>query len=141
MKKLFTNENFKMLIRFGCVGVINTVIDTVVFFLLCDIAKLCELAANTLSYLVSATNSYFMNSWFVYRADEYSFRQFFRFLAGNIFVLIISSGSILLFAQFFKVKTTAKLISIPITGILNFLIQRFIIFGKSIEEKTESGME
>lgn len=134
MSKFFSKANLKMFIRFGCVGVINTMIDTGVFFLLCDVAGVWELAANIAAYIVSATNSYFMNSRFVYRADGYSFKKYIQFLAGNVFVLIVSSVSLAVFARFFDVKTVAKLITVPITVVLNFAVQRFIVFKKSADK-------
>lgn len=134
MRKLFSKANLKMFIKFGCVGVVNTLIDTGVFFLLCDVAGVWELVSNIAAYLVSATNSYFMNSRFVYRADRYSFKKYLQFLAGNVFVLIVSSVSLAAFARFFAVKTIAKLITVPITVILNFAVQRFIVFKKSADK-------
>lgn len=134
MKKLFSVANLKMFIKFGCVGVLNTIIDTVVFFLLCDICSINELFSNIASYLISATNSYFLNSRHVYHAEKYSFEKYFHFLAGNVCVLVISTLSIMFFSRFFTVKTIAKLISMPITIILNFFIQRFVIFKKSADK-------
>lgn len=134
MKKLFSAANLKMFIKFGCVGVLNTLLDTAGFFLLCDICGINELFSNVASYLISATNSYFLNSRLVYHAEKYSFGKYFQFLAGNICVLVISTLSIMIFARFFTVKTIAKLISMPITIILNFLIQRFIVFKKSADK-------
>lgn len=109
MRKLFSKANLKMFIKFGCVGVVNTLIDTGVFFLLCDVAGVWELVSNIAAYLVSATNSYFMNSRFVYRADGYSFKKYLQFLAGNVFVLIVSSVSLAAFARFLPLKPLRSL--------------------------------
>ena len=134
MKKLFSKANFKMFIGFGCVGVINTLIDTAVFFLLCDVIGVWEIPSNVVAYLVSATNSYLLNSRFVYHTPSYSFKKYVQFLCGNVLVLIISSASLAVFARFFAVKTVAKLITVPLTVVLNFAIQRFIIFKKSADK-------
>ena len=77
IKKLFSKANFKMFVKFGCVGVINTIIDTAVFFVLCDIIGVWEIVSNCAAYIVSATNSYFMNSRFVYRDRKYSLKSSF----------------------------------------------------------------
>lgn len=134
MRKLFSKANFKMFIGFGCVGVINTLIDTAVFFLLCDFIGVWEIVSNVVAYLVSATNSYFLNSRFVYHTPSYSLKQYIQFLFGNVFVLIVSSISLVIFARFFAVKTIAKLITVPITVILNFIIQRFVVFKTSADK-------
>ena len=134
MKSLLNRANLKMFIKFGCVGVLNTIIDTAVFFLMCDMLSLNEVVSNVSAYLISSANSYFMNSKFVYKVDKYSVKKYIHFISGNILVLIISSLSVMMFARFFEVKTIAKLISMPITVVLNFLIQRFVIFKKSADK-------
>ena len=134
IKKLFSKANFKMFVKFGCVGVINTIIDTAVFFVLCDIIGVWEIVSNCAAYIVSATNSYFMNSRFVYRDRKYSLKKYFGFLLGNVFVLIVSSLSLAVLSRFFSVKTVAKLITVPITVVLNFGFQRFILFKESADK-------
>lgn len=134
MIRLLNRANLKMFIKFGCVGVLNTIIDTAVFFLLCDKLSLNEVISNMSAYLFSSANSYFMNSKFVYKAAKYSLKKYIHFICGNVLVLIISSLSVMIFASFFEVKTLAKLISMPITIVLNFIIQRFVIFKKSADK-------
>lgn len=134
MKRIFSVTNFKIFVKFGCVGVINTIIDTVVFFVLCDVMGMYEVGANVAAYVTSATNSYLMNSRFVYKESKYTLKKYFHFLAGNITVLLISTAALAAFSGFFEVKVIAKLITVPVTVILNFCIQRFIVFKKSADK-------
>ena len=134
MKKLFSKGNFIMFIKFSCVGVLNTLIDYGVFFVLCDILKLNMVFSNITSYVLAATNSYLLNSGLVYKDKNFTFKKFLGFLSGNVFVLIISTLFIALLSNYIQIKTIAKLISAPITLVLNFLIQRFIIFKKSADK-------
>lgn len=134
MNKLFGNKNIIMFIKFGCVGVLNTLIDSGVFFLMCDIAGINEIASNVTAYLLAATNSYFLNSRFVYRDAEFSLKKYTSFLTANVSVLIISTVSILLLTNFVPYKIIAKLITIPITVIINFVLQRFVVFRKSADK-------
>ena len=134
MKRLFSKGNFIMFVKFSCIGVLNTLIDYGVFFLLCDILTLNMVFSNITSYILSATNSYFMNSGFVYKEKNFTLKKYAGFLSGNVFVLIISTIFIAVLSKYIPVKTVAKLISAPITLILNFLFQRFILFKKSADK-------
>lgn len=133
MKKLLSDKNIIMFIKFSFVGVINTVIDTAVFFLLCDIGGINEIISNVAAYVTAATNSYLLNSRFVYHEDKYTLGAYFKFLTANTSVLIISTLSIMLISRFVDYKIIAKLITIPVTVIINFVFQRFIVFKKSAE--------
>lgn len=115
-------------LKFACVGVINTVTDTLLFFWLCDIWGINEIVSNVISYMISATNSYFLNSAFVYKQKQFSVGKYFKFLTANITVLIISTVMIAFISRFTEIKTVAKLITVPITMIINFILQRFMVF-------------
>ena len=141
MKKLLSDKNIIMFIKFSFVGVINTVIDAAVFFLLCDIGGINEIISNVAAYVTAATNSYLLNSRFVYHEDKYTLGAYLKFLTANTSVLIISTLSIMLISRFVDYKIIAKLITIPVTVIINFVFQRFIVFKKSAERLIKESEE
>lgn len=134
IKKIFNTDNIIIFIKFSFVGVLNTLIDNGVFFLMCDLLALNLIFSNIVGYLISATNSYFMNSLLVYKDKELCLKKYLAFIAGNISVLLISTVFTSVFSKYVTVKTLAKLISAPITVILNFFFQRFILFKKAAEK-------
>ncbi|MDY3928632.1 MAG: GtrA family protein [Clostridia bacterium] len=134
MKKLFNKANIIMFIKFAFVGVINTLIDAGVFYILCDISGINEIVSNTAAYLVSATNSYLMNSKGVYHEEKYSFSKYVKFLIGNTSVLIISTLSLIALSGVIKTNIIKKLVTVPITAVLNFIFQRFILFKNSADK-------
>ena len=125
-----------MFIKFSCVGVLNTLIDYGVFFVMCDIFGINIYISNVCGYVLSATNSYFMNSMFVYKDKKFGFKKYVAFLAGNVSVLLLSTAFIAVLSKNIEVKTIAKLISAPFTILLNFCFQRFILFKKSADKIT-----
>jgi len=141
MKKLLSDKNIIMFIKFSFVGVINTVIDAAVFFLMCDIGGINEIISNVAAYVTAATNSYLLNSRFVYHEDKYTLGAYLKFLTANTSVLIISTLSIMLISRFVDYKIIAKLITIPVTVIINFVFQRFIVFKKSAERLIKESEE
>ena len=134
MKKIFNTDNLIMFIKFSCVGVLNTLIDYGVFFVMCDIFGINIYISNVCGYVLSATNSYFMNSMFVYKDKKFGFKKYVAFLAGNVSVLLLSTAFIAVLSKNIEVKTIAKLISAPFTILLNFCFQRFILFKKSADK-------
>ncbi len=136
MKKIFNTDNLIMFIKFSCVGVLNTLIDYGVFFVMCDIFGINIYISNVCGYVLSATNSYFMNSMFVYKDKKFGFKKYVAFLAGNVSVLLLSTAFIAVLSKNIEVKTIAKLISAPFTILLNFCFQRFILFKKSADKIT-----
>ena len=141
MKKLLQNKNFIMFVKFGCVGVINTLVDSAVFFLMCDIWGIHEIFSNVTAYVFAATNSYFLNSRFVYHDTRFSLKRYTAFLSANVSVLVISTISILLLSKLVPYKIIAKLITIPITVCINFILQRFVVFKKSADKFIEESEE
>ena len=141
VKKIFADKNLIMFVKFSVVGAINTVLDAVVFFLMCDICGIHEIISNIAAYIISATNSYLLNSRFVYHEEKYTYKSYLKFLSANTFVLVISTLSVFLFSQMVLYKITAKLISIPITVIINFIFLRFIVFKKSAERLVKESEE
>ena len=136
MKKIFNTDNLIMFIKFSCVGILNTLIDYGVFFVMCDIFGINIYISNVCGYVLSATNSYFMNSMFVYKDKKFGFKKYVAFLAGNVSVLLLSTAFIAVLSKNIEVKTIAKLISAPFTILLNFCFQRFILFKKSADKIT-----
>ena len=134
MKKLLSNKNLIMFIKFGCVGVLNTAIDSAVLFLMCDIGGIHEVVSNVTAYIIAAANSYFLNSRFVYHESRFSLKKYAGFLSANVSVLIISTISLLLLSGLVPYKIIAKLITIPITVCINFILQRFVVFKKSADK-------
>lgn len=134
MRKLLKKSNIILFFKFSCVGVLNTLIDNGLFFVLCDCLLVDKIISNVVSYIVSATNSYLLNAKAVYKEEKYTFSKYFKFLLGNTSVLVISTLSLLIFSKFFKYQIIAKLLTVPITMILNFIFQRFILFKKSADK-------
>ena len=70
-EELVSKRTGVQFIKFSVVGVINTGVDWIVFFLLTLIPFFRELEwlAKTISFLVSATNSFIMNSFWTFKKE------------------------------------------------------------------------
>ncbi len=115
-------------LRFGIVGVFNTVVDVAAFALLLA-AGATALAANVGAWLVAVSFSYAINSrWSFERSGElHEARSIARFLGmGALISLGVSSAAILALAPLTGLWP-AKLIGIVAAAVLNFFAARWSI--------------
>ena len=121
--------HIKQFIKFGIIGVSNTLISLGVYYLLYFLG-INYLIANTSGFIISVLNSYYWNNKFVFKKTS----------KGHIKALIktyISYGSTFLVSMFllfilvqvFNIpETIAPIICISITIPFNFLINKFWAF-------------
>lgn len=117
-------------LRFGLVGVINTLIDFIVFVLLYRLTDTDPLLCNGIAFLVAVSNSYLMNHHWTFRdsGSTLSFRSYIRFVALNAGGLLIGSLAILLLGEFMPLEF-AKLIAAGLTLIWNYICSKMFVFN------------
>lgn len=117
-------------IKFGIIGVSNTLISTAVYYLFIWINTALYFAGNVVGWIVSVFNSFYWNNRFVFKDSEFSWwKKLFRtYLAyGGSFVV----GSLLLVLQVRVLGISewlAPWINMVITIPLNFLLNKFWAF-------------
>lgn len=124
---------FQQLAKFVIVGVINTAIDWILYFILDEFFHINPLIANVFSFTASTTYSYFASmSWVFHPTREKTRRRLFvEFVILNLIALGLTE--ILLFVmidQFAWDSMLAKIISTFITMIFNFITRKLFIEGK-----------
>lgn len=117
-------------IKFGVIGVSNTLISTAVYYLFIWIDTDLYLIGNVIGWIVSVFNSFYWNNRFVFKNSEFSWwnkllRTYIAY--GGSFVI----GSLLLALQVSVIGVSAWLapwINMVITIPLNFIINKFWAF-------------
>ena len=131
-------KEFIKLVKFGLVGVLNTVIDFAVFNLFLFF-KCPPAAAKGISYTVGMINSFFCNKGWTFRAQGNGKKQFLKFMGINLVTLLISVGLMQILSQLVAKlefltpypllsNNLANLMVIGMTLILNFIGSRWIVF-------------
>ena len=123
----------QQLAKFVIVGVINTAIDWILYFILDEFFHVNPLIANIFSFTASTAYSYFASmSWVFHPTREKTRRRLFvEFVILNLIALGLTE--ILLFVmidQFAWDSMLAKIISTFITMIFNFITRKLFIEGK-----------
>ena len=148
-------------IKFALVGVLNTLVDMVVFYVLVNFAGLPEIPAQIISYTCGVLNSYLFNSKWTFKAEHRkSFKEFALFVVVNLITLGVSLGILYLCTNVIfadgvlaeKLMGTflskfvgdaakmnrmiGKVIATPLTIIFNFILNKIFVFkGKKEEGK------
>lgn len=123
-------------IRFGMVGVVNTVIDLVLFSLLVQGAALAVVPANILSYGTGIVNSFLMNRAWTFSdrsRGKALLKSFSLFVGINLLGLALSTLLVLLFSQVMD-PILAKVTSVPLVFVWNYLASRHLAFGGAAAE-------
>ncbi|NLZ48237.1 MAG: GtrA family protein [Clostridiales bacterium] len=126
---------FKQLFKFGIVGVINTVINVIIYQILTNIGIDPNLS-NTIGYVAGTVNSYFFNNYWVFTAKDKSKEVLSKFIVVNLLTLGLSNILLAFFINKLNIsKTYAQFFVIPITMIFNYLLNKFWTFKKGGKSK------
>lgn len=125
------SNEFKRFVKFGIVGVINTLLNWIIFFMLNSVG-IYYIISNVIAYSIATINSYFWNSkWvFKYEKDKKAI-VFLKFILLNLFGLTLNT--IILFVlvdKFMLDKILALVITTGIVMFINYIINKLCVFKK-----------
>lgn len=120
------------LIKFGAVGVCNTAVDFIIFWIASEWAGLSVYTAQILAYCTATLNSYLLNSsWTFGNGRRYSLWQFIKFISVNLTSLCTSLLLLYLFNGIMNWdKMTAKVLIAFFTFAINYSGNRLWVFYK-----------
>lgn len=119
--------------KFAFVGLINTLITIVVFNILLYL-NINYLLANIVGYFAGVLNSLILNSNWVFKTDRMYLQLVIKFIAVNIFSLIVNSSLlyILVNTLHFDVKVS-QLVAISFSMVINFLLNKIWTYNSKEE--------
>lgn len=121
-------------VRFGLVGVVNTVLDIVLFMALVYGLGLFAPVANTISYGTGIVVSFVLNRRFTFNdraKGKEAVRRFAGFAAVYLAGLALSTALVALFILAMP-EGWAKLVSVPIVFVWNYFAMRYLVFRASL---------
>ena len=123
-------------IKFGVVGVSNTLISLCVYMLCLHGLQLHYQLANVISFVVSVTNAYYWNSRYVFgNGAQHTLRQHLRaygkaFLSYGV-TFLLGTALLTLWVEGYGIsESIAPVINLLITIPLNFVLNKFWAFRK-----------
>ena len=135
----------KKLLKFILVGILNTLVGTVIMFGLYNLAGCSYWVSSAANYIIGSILSYVLNKRFTFRHRGEIAQSALRF-AGNIAVCYLlaygiakpAAQAILTGATQQVQENIAMLAGMVLFTGFNYLGQRYFVFGEKNEEKTSN---
>ena len=130
---------FWQFIKFNIVGISNTAVDFVVYFLLTNIAGFNYILAQTCSYTTGIINSYIWNTVWTFRKEKRrTAREFILFIVVNLFSYGVSVGVLALCKDVLHIpyELINKVAASFFSAVVNFAGNKLFVFNKSNPEFT-----
>ena len=124
-------ENHKQLVRFLCVGASGYLVNLAAFLILVHPLHAADKLAFVLAAVIAATNNFFWNRHWTFRAKEdHPVRQAVRFFLVSFLVLLFAAGIYDLLVQSVGIKqhTAADGIAWIIATPISFVVQKLWSF-------------
>jgi putative flippase GtrA len=123
--------SFKAVV-YALVGVVNTVVDFSVFFAAYAAVGLPLIAANALSWTVSISGSYMLNSTITFATEtgrKLRWSAYFTFVASGIAGWLADTAALVVAVEVLLLPVwLAKLLAIMAGFIVNFSLSHFVVF-------------
>lgn len=128
-KKDFLNF-VKQFIKFGIVGVSNTAISLIIYYLFIFINKEFYILGNTVGFFVSVINAYYWNNKYVFKKSENGHaKPFIKTLVVYGTTFLLGTGFLYIMVNYWGVsEAIAPLINLLFTVPANFLLNKFWAF-------------
>lgn len=116
-------------IKFGIVGVSNTLISLLIYYLLIHF-KTNYIVANTIGFIVSVLNSYYWNNKFVFKkSDDGNLKPIIKTFVSYGITFVLSTILLVIMVDYLNIsQIIAPILNLIITIPLNFLLNKFWAF-------------
>lgn len=145
MKKLFKKCFDKTFFKFILVGIVNTLVGTLVMFLMYNALGFTYWISSASNYIVGSIVSYFLNKHFTFKNMQTGFKPIIKFIINISLCYILAYGlakpfvKILLSSQLTKVQENISMIvGMGLFVVLNYMGQRFFAFKDGKSYNTDS---
>ncbi len=141
MKKYWNRLWQSSLVRFGLVGVLNTVVGTGIMFVMYNVFHFSYWMSSFANYFFGSILSFFLNKYFTFRSKTRSVKEVVRFVINIAVCYLLAYGiskPLMLYllsgrSQTFR-ENMAMITGMVLFVALNYLGQRFFTFRKEKEE-------
>ncbi|CDB75867.1 GtrA family protein [Clostridium sp. CAG:265] len=127
----FINDGVIRFIKFGMVGVINTLVNWIIFFIL-NALGMYYILANIIAYILGTVNSYLWNTLWVFKyKDKASTETTIKFIILNLIGLGLNTGILYVLVDLCNLnKFIGLVITTAIVMIINYIVNKLWVFSK-----------
>jgi len=129
-------ERYHRMLTYGFMGVINTAVDFIVFTLLYRLAGVSIEISQAAGFLCGSANGYLINSTVTFSEGNGRTKgQFFQYVGVDVILTLCSSFYMGWMEDSRLPVMVTKLIVTVATGILHYIIYKFLVFRIKKEDK------
>ncbi|WP_302623843.1 GtrA family protein [uncultured Clostridium sp.] len=127
----FINDGVIRFIKFGMVGVINTLVNWIIFFIL-NALGMYYILANIIAYILGTVNSYLWNTLWVFKyKDKTSTETTIKFIILNLIGLGLNTGILYVLVDLCNLNKFIGLVTTTaIVMIINYIVNKLWVFSK-----------
>lgn len=127
----FINDGVIRFVKFGIVGVINTLVNWIIFFIL-NALGMYYILANIIAYILGTVNSYLWNTLWVFKyKDKASTETTIKFIILNLIGLGLNTGILYVLVDLCNLnKFIGLVITTAIVMIINYIVNKLWVFSK-----------
>ena len=119
-------------------GVMTTVVNYAVYFLLTEGFQVYYLTGNIIAWAVSVLFAYFVNKLYVFQSRDWAWRvalrELWQMVASRLFSLGLEMGILWLFVDKLHYNdAVVKLCANVVVVVVNYVLSKFIIFRKKAD--------
>lgn len=130
IQKIIHFVDLEKLIRFSAVGVLNTVVDFGIFYVLNTLLQVNAYASQILSFLAATLNSFLCNKYWTFgKKNPINSREIFRYVVAQGSYLLLSLGVMWIFKE--KAGLPPMLAKILTAGLMipyNYILDKIWVF-------------
>lgn len=128
--KYAINQNFfQQFIKFGLVGILNTLLTLSLIFICSYVLNFYYLISNGIGYIAGFINSFLWNKYWTFRSKGSIFKEFIKFFKVFLICYGIQFFFVFTFVQVFKIaESISQIIGMVIYTFVNFLLNKFFTF-------------
>lgn len=118
------------IVRFGLIGIGNTLIDFSVFMIAYKAVGLPIVASNVVAWMVAVSCSYVLNTYITFHVESgklLRYRDYLTFAASGVLGMVMTTAALLLLSHYLHVMV-AKAISILVGFAVNFTMSNLVVF-------------
>jgi len=127
-------EIIKQAVKYGIVGVSNTVITALVIWIMMKLLGFSDVVSNITGYAVGVLNSFILNRQWTFKSSAGWLGSALRF--GGVFIIcyLLQLGLLLYLNKTLTIDTYYnQLIAMVFYTVINFVMNKFFTFNKSYE--------
>ena len=127
----FINDGVIRFIKFGMVGVINTLVNWIIFFIL-NALGMYYILANIIAYILGTVNSYLWNTLWVFKyKDKASTETTIKFIILNLIGLGLNTGILYVLVDLCNLNKFIGLVTTTaIVMIINYIVNKLWVYRK-----------